>query len=162
MDPIPPEAYLDAFPPPIAALGAELRRAVRLAVPDAVERVRPGWHLIGYEVPNGRRHAYFGYVAPETAHIHLGFEHGHVMRDPEGRLEGAGKTRQVRWITFRPGDAVDAAALAPLIREAVRVACLTRDERFAAAMAGEAAAAQTAATGRAGGAGATRTAVSRR
>ena len=135
MDPIPPEAFLDGFPPPIAAIGQQLRDAVRLAVPEAVERVRPGWHLIGYDVPNGRRHAYFGYVAPEREHIHLGFEHGHVMDDPGGRLEGVGITRQVRWVTFRPGDRVDAADLAPLILEAVRVACLTRDERFAAAMA---------------------------
>lgn len=138
MDPIPPDAYLEAFPPRIAALGQRLREAVRVAIPDAVERVRPGWHLIGYDVPNGRRHAYFGYIAPETEHIHLGFEHGHVMRDPHGRLEGVGITRQVRWVTFRPGDAVDAADLAPLIREAARVACLSRDERFAAAMAHEA------------------------
>jgi len=138
MDPIPPEAYLDAFPAPIAALGAQLRRAVTQAIPDAIERVRPGWHLIGYEVPDGRRTRYFGYVAPATGHIRLGFEHGHVMHDPGGRLEGAGSNRQLRWLSFRPGDAVDPADLAPLIREAARVACLTRDERVALALAGEA------------------------
>ena len=138
MDPIPPEAYLAAFPPAIAAIGERLRLAVKAAIPGAVERVRPGWHLVGYDVPNGRRHRYFAYVAPETEHIHLGFEHGFVMDDPDRRLEGAGITRQVRWLTFRPGDPVDPDDLAPLIREAARVACLTRDERFAAAMGREA------------------------
>ena len=137
MDPIPPEAYLAAFPPPIATIGERLRLAVKAAMPDAVERVRPGWHLVGYDVPSGRRHAYFAYIAPETEHIHLGFEHGHVMADPDGRLQGAGITRQVRWLTFLPGDPVDPDALAPLIREAARVARLTREERFAAAMSRE-------------------------
>jgi hypothetical protein len=135
MDAMPPEAFLEAFPPPIADVGHRLREAVRLAIPDAVERVRPGWHLIGYDVPHGRRHAYFAYVAPEAEHIHLGFEHGHVMDDPDGRLQGEGITRQVRWLTFRPGDAVEPDALAPLIREAARVACLPRAARFEAAMA---------------------------
>lgn len=138
MDPIPPEAYLAAFPPAIAAIGERLRLAVMAAIPGAVERVRPGWHLVGYDVPNGRRGAYFAYIAPEAEHIHLGFEHGHVMEDPAGRLQGAGVTRQVRWLTFLPGDPVDADDLSPLIREAARVACLTREERFAAAMSREA------------------------
>ena len=126
-----PAAYLAGFPAPIAAIGERLRDAVRLALPHAVERVRPGWHLIGYDVPNGRRHAYAAYIAPETEHIHLGFEHGYAMLDPDGRLEGEGITRQVRWLTFRPGDPVDPARLAPLLREAARVACLPRDARVA-------------------------------
>jgi hypothetical protein len=137
-DPIPPDAYLAAFPPAIAAIGERLRHAVGEAIPDAIERVRPGWHLVGYDVPNGRRAAYFAYIAAETEHIHLGFEHGYVMEDPHGRLQGAGITRQVRWLTFLPGDRVDAGDLEPLILEAARVACLTREERFAAMMSREA------------------------
>ena len=138
MEPIPPEAYLSAYPAPIAAIGERLRAAVRAAIPGAVERVRPGWHLIGYDVPNGRRTAYFAWIAAEGRHIHLGFEHGVVMDDPDRCLEGAGITRQVRWLTFRPGQVPDAAGLAPLIREAARVACLSREERFAAVMSREA------------------------
>ncbi len=138
VDPIPPQAYLAAFPTAIAAIGERLRLAVTAALPDAIKRVRPGWHLIGYDVPNGRRGAYFAYIAPETDHIHLGFEHGHVMEDPDRRLQGAGITRQVRWLTFLPGDNVDPEDLAPLVREAARVACLIREERFAAAMSREA------------------------
>ena len=139
MDPIPPEAYLAAFPPSIAQLGARLRAVVLAAVPDAVERVRPGWHLIGYDAPArpgspGRRRAYFAYIAPEREHIHLGFEHGASMRDPDGRLEGEGITRQVRWLTFRPGDEPDPRAIEGLLLEARRVALLPAAERFEAAM----------------------------
>ena len=139
MEPIPPELFLDAFPEPIRVIGLRLRELVREAVPDAAERVRPGWHLIGYDAPRheteGRgRSAYFAYVAPERHHVHLGFEHGHLMRDPDRRLEGEGITRQVRWLTFGPGDVPGPAITIPLLREARRVALLSRAERFEAAM----------------------------
>ena len=139
MEPIPPELFLDAFPGPIQVIGHRLRELVREAVPDATERVRPGWHLIGYDAPRheaeGRgRPAYFAYIAPERHHIHLGFEHGHLMRDPDRRLEGEGITRQVRWLTLVPGDDPDSAIAVPLLREARRVALLSRAERFEAAM----------------------------
>jgi hypothetical protein len=134
MEPIPPEIFLDAFPPAIAALGHALREAIRLAIPDAIERVRPGWHLVGYDVPFRRAKAYFAYIAPEPGHIHLGLEHGYAVADPDGRLEGEGITRQVRWFTYRPCDSVDAGLVAPYLREAARVACLSREERAALAV----------------------------
>ena len=143
VEPIPPELFLDAFPVPIQAIGHRLRELVREAVPDAAERVRPGWHLIGYDARRheaaGRgRYAYFAYIAPERHHIHLGFEHGHLMRDPDRRLEGKGITRQVRWLTFEPGDGPDPSIAIPLLREARRVALLSRAARFEAAMLTEA------------------------
>jgi hypothetical protein len=103
-------------------------------MPDALERVRPGWRLIGYDVPAERRTAYVCYIAPEPEHVHLGFEHGVLMRDPAGALLGAGITRQVRWLTFRPGDAIDEPLLRDLLREAARVASLPRDARLAHAL----------------------------
>jgi len=139
MDQIPPEAFLAAFPASIRSIGDRLRALVLATIPDAVERVRPGWHLIGYDAPapmgsRGRRSAYFAYIAPELEHIHLGFEHGWLMTDPDGLLEGAGTTRQVRWLTFHPGDEPDQVHVAPLLHEARRVALLPREARFEAAM----------------------------
>jgi len=131
MDVIPPAALLESFPEPMREIAERLRSVVRRAVPDAVEAVRPGWRLIGYDVPAGRRTAYFAYVAPEDGHVHLGFEQGVLMDDPAGVLLGSGVTRQVRWLTFRPGDALDPPLLDALVREAARVALLTRAERFA-------------------------------
>ena len=128
---IPVEAFLAAYPEPIAELAEELRAVVLDAVPDAVERVRPGWRLIGYDAPLGRRKRYFCYIAPEHEHIHLGFERGAQMRDPERRLVGAGITRQVRWLTFRPGDSLSRATASRLVLEARRVALLPPNERFA-------------------------------
>jgi hypothetical protein len=132
---IPPEAFLGAYPPPMRAIAEKLRAIVRRAVPDAVERVRPGWRLIGYDVPAGpRRLSYFCYVAPEVEHVHLGFEYGVFMSDPDGVLLGAGITRKVRWLTFRAGDPVDQRRLIELIREGARVALASPAERFALAL----------------------------
>jgi hypothetical protein len=138
MDSLPPEAFLAGYSDDMRAIAERLRRIVLTARPDAIERVRVGWHLIGYDVPaprgSGRKTAYVAYIAPEQEHVHLGFEHGVAMRDPRGLLQGRGITNQVRWLTFRPGDAIDDAACIALLHEAVRVATMSRAERAFAAM----------------------------
>jgi hypothetical protein len=129
---IPPEAFLSAYPDEIRAIADTLRAVVRRAAPDAIERVRSGWRLIGYDLPMGRRTVYFAWVAPEPIHVHLGFQHGIFMADPDRMLEGAHlKLRKVRYTTFRPGDTVPEAAMVELTREAARLAVMSREERLA-------------------------------
>lgn len=130
-DDIPPELLLDGYPGPMRAIAERLRVIVRRAAPEAIEKVRPGWRLIGYDVPIGRRTAFFAWVVPQYEHVHLGFPHGVVMHDPGGKLAGAGVTLQARWLTFRPSDRIDEAACAEFVREAARVAAMSRSERFA-------------------------------
>ena len=133
-DPLPPEAFLAGYPDGIRAAAQALRAIVRRAVPEAVEGVRGGWRLIGYEVPVGRRSRYFAYVAPEPIHVHLGFEYGAWMDDPDGLLQGAHLgLRKVRFTTFTEGQPIPEAALERLTREAARVALLSRGERLALA-----------------------------
>ncbi len=132
---MPPEALLAAYPAPMREIAEWLRGVVRRALPESIERVRPGWRLIGYELPaGGRRTAYFGYVAPEAEHVHLGFEYGVVMADPRGLLKGVGITRQVRWVTLTPHAMLPEPHLAELVREGARVALLSKGERFAIAL----------------------------
>jgi len=135
VEPIPPEALLADYPPPIRDIGEWLRGVVRRATPGAIERVRPGWRLIGYDIPNGRRTTYFAMIWAEPIHVHLGFQQGVLMADPDRRLEGRGITKQVRWLTLVPGRSRPTeSVLAGLVREAARVATLTRGERLAIAM----------------------------
>ena len=134
VDAIPPEALFERYPRPMHDIAERLRSIVLASVPEALERVRPGWNLVGYDVPVGRRSAYFAYVAPEYEHVHLGFEHGWAMRDPARRLLGEGITKQVRWLTFRPGDAIDPDVCSVLLREAATVATMSRGERLLRAM----------------------------
>jgi hypothetical protein len=135
MDPMPPEALLAGYPEPMRQIAESLRAIVRRAVPEAAEAVRPGWRLIGYDVPAGRRRsAYFCWVAPERDHVHLGFEYGIFMADRDGVLQGKGITRKVRWVTLRESDPIPEEQLAALVREAARVALLPRAERLVAVL----------------------------
>jgi len=131
-DAIPPEAFLTAYPHEIRALAEQLRAVVRRAAPGAIERVRLGWRLIGYDLPVGRRTVYFAWVAPEPIHVHLGWQHGTFMSDPDRMLEGAHlKLRKVRFTTFKPGDTIPERALVELTRQAANLAAMSREERLA-------------------------------
>jgi hypothetical protein len=130
MDELPPDVLLAAYPAPIGEAAARLRAAVRRVVPDAIEGVRSGWKLIGYRVPAGRKAAYFGFVAPEPVHVHLGFEYGMLLDDPD-ELLGGRWLRQVRFFTFEHPDEIRDEVIEPFIREAARLAALGRAERLA-------------------------------
>jgi hypothetical protein len=138
VEPIPPEVFLDGYPPGIGEAAERLRTVVRLAVPDAIERVRIGWRLIGYEVRVGKRTRYFAFVAPEVEHVHLGFEYGVWMTDPERLLRGAHlNLRKVRFVTYEPGDAIPEAVLVEYTKEAAGIAAMSREERLARELARE-------------------------
>ena len=122
-EPLPPEVFLSDYPPDIQSLANVFRDLVVKSVPDAIERVRFGWRLIGYDVPAGRRTRYFAFVVPEPAHVHLGFEYGIWMSDPEQLLHGAElKLRKVRFFTFEPGDPVPEDVIVGYIEEAAGLA----------------------------------------
>ena len=79
----------------------------------AVDRLR---------LPIGRRTRYFAFVAPEPKHVHLGWESGIWMADPDGILRGAHlKLKKVRYVTSRPGDEVPTGALVRYTREAAEL-----------------------------------------
>ncbi|HLA16170.1 MAG TPA: DUF1801 domain-containing protein [Candidatus Limnocylindrales bacterium] len=129
-DPMSPEELLAPYPPILRATAESLRALVQRTLPDAIEAVRPGWRLIGYDVPIGRRTRYVAFVWPEPEHVHLGFEHGIFMDDPDGILGGSG-LRKVRFVTLsRPGQIRD-DVLERLVHEAVRVASMDRSQRVA-------------------------------
>jgi hypothetical protein len=129
IDAIPPEAFLTGYPPSIMALGQRLRWVVKRAVPDAIERVRPGWRVIGYDLPIKRHGAFFAWVFPELEHVHLGFPHGTLMDDSLGEMNGEGITKKARWLTYEPGDTIDERQALRLVEEAVRVALIPRSAR---------------------------------
>jgi hypothetical protein len=127
-----PSALLAVYPDPIREAAERLRAIVRRAIPDAIEAVRPGWRLIGYRVPAGKRSAYFGFIAPEPIHVHLGFEYGMLIDDPEAVLGGT-ELKQVRFFTFRSPDEIDEELAIGFVRQAARIAALGRAERVALA-----------------------------
>jgi hypothetical protein len=134
MEPIPTDLFLTRYAPETQAIANRLRALIRRAVPEAVEKVRSGWSVVGFDVPVGRgRTAFFAWVMPERQHVHLGFVRGVLMEDPGGLLGGRGITKQARWLTF---DAIDEIrpledAAIEFVREAARIAGLSRAERAA-------------------------------
>ena len=126
-DSIPPEALLEGLPEPMPALAQTLRALVRHAEPQAVERVRPGWRVIGYDIPTGRRRsAFFAWIWAQPEHVHLGFPRGVLLADPERLLAGDGVTKQARWLTVRTDAEIDAEAFEELVHAAVAAASLPR------------------------------------
>ncbi len=137
-DAMPVEALLAGYAPEIAALAERLRAVVWRAVPEAIERVRPGWRLIGFDLPVGKRTTYFAWVWPEWEHVHLGYQHGIYMADPDHRLQGAHlRLKKVRYVTFGPGDDIlptREAELIEITRAAASIAAMSRAEQVALLM----------------------------
>jgi hypothetical protein len=80
--------------PEVGELTFRLRDLIRSVMPDATERIYPGWHGIGFHHPTA------GYVCalfPGADRVRVGFEHGHLLPDPGGVFDSGGK--QVRYIT---------------------------------------------------------------
>lgn len=123
---MPVEAFLDGCSPVHRAIAERLRSIVRGAVPDATERVRVGWRVIGFDLPMGRRSAFFAWIFPEVEHVHLGFPAGVLIDDPRGVMSGAGITKRARWLTYRTGDPVDEDLATELVLAAAAVARLPR------------------------------------
>ncbi len=122
---IPPDLFLSGYSAEIRDLAERLRTVVVEAVPEAIERVRTGWRLIGYDVPIGRRTRYFAFVAPEPEHVHLGFEHGIWMTDPDGILRGAHlELKKVRYVTYVPGNTIPTEVLVRYTSEAAALAAI--------------------------------------
>ncbi|HEX3264570.1 MAG TPA: DUF1801 domain-containing protein [Candidatus Limnocylindrales bacterium] len=126
---IPPEALMADFPPPHQALAQRLREIVTDAVPEAIERVRPGWRLIGYDLPVTRHGTFFAWIWPEPEHVHLGFPRGIDMDDADGAMRGDGITKLARWLTYSPGDTIDGRLETKLVLEAARVGVLPKFPR---------------------------------
>lgn len=134
-EPQPVEFLLDDYPEAIRATGMALRSLIFRSVPGAVETVRPGWRWIAYSLPDGRRVRNFAWIGPERRHIHLGFEHGTLVADPERLLHGAEeRLKQFRYFTFEPSIDVDEATLAIYVRRAADLATLPSGARRALAM----------------------------
>jgi hypothetical protein len=133
-DELPAEFLLDGFPPAIRETGRALRSMIFATVPGAVEAVRSGWRWIAYSLPEKGRVRNFAWIGPERQHIHLGFEHGTLLADPEHLLHGAEeRLRKFRYFTFEPAIDIDEAILVDFIERAARIAVMPSAVRQALA-----------------------------
>ena len=133
-DELPAEFLLDDYPPAIRETGRTLRSLILATVPGTVETVRPGWRWIAYSRPDGRRVRNFAWIGPERKHIHLGFEHGTLLADPEHILHGAEeRLKQFRYFTFAPEIDIDEEVIVDYLRRSADLALLPTSARRALA-----------------------------
>jgi hypothetical protein len=134
-EPQPVEFLLDDYPDAIRETGMALRSLIFRTVAGTVETIRPGWRWIAYSLPEGKRVRNFAWIGPERKHIHLGFEHGTLLADPDRLLHGAEeRLKQFRYFTFEPSIDVDEAILADYVRRAADLAILPTAARRALAL----------------------------
>jgi hypothetical protein len=134
---LPAEFLLDGFPHAIRETGLTLRRLIFATIPGATETVRPGWRWIAYSLPDGRRVRNFAWIGPEPKHIHLGFENGVLLADPDRLLHGTEeRLRRFRYFTFEPSIDMDEAILVDFVRRAADLALMPASARRAIAEAG--------------------------
>ena len=133
-DDLPAEFLLDTFPTAIRDTGRSLRSLILATVPGSVETVRPGWRWIAYSLPEKGRVRNFAWIGPERKHIHLGFEHGTLLADPEHLLQGAQeRLRKFRYVTFEPEIDIDEAILVDYLTRAAELAVMPSMARRALA-----------------------------
>ena len=126
-----PEELLAPYPPPLRETAEQLRRLVKRTLPDAIEGVREGWRLIGYDVPVRRGTRFCAWVWPEFEHVHLGFEHGVLLDDPQRVLRGAElRLKRVRYLTFTSVEQIESELCATFLRGSARLVGMSRSERL--------------------------------
>ncbi len=131
-DDLPAEFLLDGYPPAIRDTGRALRTLIFETVPGTVETVRTGWRWIAYSLPSGGRVRNFAWIGPERKHIHLGFEHGTLLADPEHLLQGAQeRLKKFRYFTFEPSIDIDDAILVDYVGRAAELALMPSAARRA-------------------------------
>jgi hypothetical protein len=137
MDELPVDVFLDTYPAHIRQSAHLLREIVVEIVPDAIESIRIGWRVVGYAIPTRRRPKLFALIGPEPKHVHLFFQYGVFLADPDHLLQGAQeKLRQVRYLTFTSPDEVLAfprATMERFLRDAAQLAPMSRDQRLSIA-----------------------------
>jgi hypothetical protein len=124
---MPVDAFLEGYSPKHRAIANRLRSIIKATIPEATERVRVGWRVVGFDLRVGRRSGFFAWIFPEREHVHLGFPQGVLLADMHGRLEGDGITKRARWLTYTSVDEIDEAEAVELIRAAAGILELPPD-----------------------------------
>ena len=80
------------FDPRVGDLALSARALIEEVYPEVVEVPWPRQNVVGYGVGPKKMSEHFCYVAFHKDHVNLGFNQGAELPDPEGLLEGPGKT----------------------------------------------------------------------
>lgn len=79
-------------PPGIQELAVACRALIYEVLPETVEVVWPQQGVAGYGTGPKKMSEQFCWISPQARHVVLGFYYGAELPDPEGILEGTGKS----------------------------------------------------------------------
>lgn len=85
------ERFVGEFSPRVRDIALTARERILGLVPDAKERVIPGWKAVTYTLGDAERHEVVLLVL-HRRHVNLQFPAGVHLPDPCGLLEGSGKS----------------------------------------------------------------------
>jgi len=92
---------IGASSPQIQEIARALRSLIADVYPGLVEAPWPKLHVVGYGVGPKKLTEHFCYIGAYRDSANLGFNHGRALPDPEGLLEGTGKSfRHVKILTL--------------------------------------------------------------
>ena len=103
--------FLSTYPHEVRNLALQLRKLVLRVVPDAEEKVHRPWKTIAYGL-RGK----FCAISPHQSWVNLQFHGGSGLDDPDGLLEGTGKS--MRHVKVRSERDAKRAALRKLVASA--------------------------------------------
>lgn len=107
-------ALIAPLPAPIGVLTARLVRLVA-AHPGLSGKVMPGWKSVNF------RHHRAGHVCavfPQRDRVSLYFEHGRLLEDGDGLLEGE-SLKKGRYLRLAPGDDIPVDTIGLLLGESI-------------------------------------------
>lgn len=111
--------FLAAYPPGVRSLVLLAREEILKIHPGAVEKVWPGWKVVGYGVGPAMADVVVG-VAPTKSRIGLHFSRGTELSDPGKLLEGVGKRH--RHLKIEEVATLRSRPVRAMLREAFRLA----------------------------------------
>ena len=119
------ERLLANYTPNVRDLAMRARELILEIQPDAIEKVWPGWKVVGYGTGPTMKEMVLG-VAPLKERLRIGFTNGVALPDPEGLLGGEGKGHRALKVATR--EALESPAVQRLLRAAFSGVRISPDE----------------------------------
>jgi hypothetical protein len=121
------EEIAAAFEPRVRDLAVRTRALIAEVYPEVVEVPWVRQNVVGYGVGPKKMSEHFCYIAFHKDHVNLGFNQGAELPDPEGLLEGPGKT--LRHVKIAKPEDLEDPALRRLLEAAKAHRVSTRPAR---------------------------------
>jgi len=111
------DTFLKGYSPQVREIAVRAREVILSVLPDATEKVYPGWKVIQYGAGADMK-SVFAAISPQRERVNLGLANGADLPDPDGLLEGDGKA--IRHVKLTSPEAAGAPAIRELVRGALQ------------------------------------------